>query len=136
MRAEALALLVRSTVNECVMVLLVEQVRVRTFAAHHLAAATRTNSYVAQQYDTTSACNLQKQNNHTSKRTYIHIPPAETMHERAPELQPVLAPPGCQVSDLGGESPSGSSTRCTTTRAEESRTTIDDGESDGTASSS
>lgn len=39
------------------------------------------------------------------------LPLADTMHARAPELQPVLAPPGCQVKALGGASPSGSSTR-------------------------
>lgn len=58
------------------------------------------------------------------------------MHDRAPELLPVLAPPGCHVSDLGGESPAGSKIFCTSTRAEESNITMDDGETDGAASSS
>lgn len=67
--------------------------------------------------------------------TFTHVP-ADTMHDRAPELHPVLAPPGCHVSDLGGESPSGSKIFWTKTSAEESSTAIDAGESEGTASSS
>ena len=66
----------------------------------------------------------------------MHIPALDTMQDKAPELHPVRAPPGCQVNDLGALSPSGSSNLCTKTRAEESNTTIDAGDSSGTASSS
>lgn len=66
----------------------------------------------------------------------VHTPSLDTMQDKAPELHPVRAPPGCQVNDLGAQSPSGSSNLCTKTRAEESNTTIDAGDSSGTASSS
>lgn len=58
------------------------------------------------------------------------------MQDKAPELLPVVAPPGCHVSDLGGKSPAGSKIFCTSTRAEESSITMDGGESDGAANSS
>lgn len=81
-----------------------------------------------------TAVHLRKQSTPSQQLT---LPPlADTMHASAPELHPVLAPPGCQVKALGGASPSGRSTRWTSTNAEESRTTIDAGASDGTANSS
>lgn len=73
-------------------------------------------------------CSMQR-----SKKSYT---PEVTMHDRAPELLPLVAPPGCHVSDLGGESPVGSKIFWTSTRAEESNITMDGGESDGAANSS